>query len=147
MILQAKCVRDMNAISPMEVDDLDYETIVNAYGKIDADFFNKSSSQHMMIILSQSIYNISSDELSLKDSARNLLGSFIEFLASILCQEASGQSDIGKEVAKADASWTIDRILSIVNKFLLQHIGDAINRGNSNGGTVTHLSLAWVYAL
>ncbi|VVA98294.1 unnamed protein product [Arabis nemorensis] len=129
----AKCVREMNAISPMEVDDLDYETIVNAYGKIDADFFNKTLPQHMMIILSQCIYNISSEELSLKDSARNLLGSFIEFLASILCQEGSGQSDIGKEVAKADASWTRDGILWIVNKFLLQHIGDAINRGNSNG--------------
>ncbi|CAE5958438.1 unnamed protein product [Arabidopsis arenosa] len=119
----AKCVRDMNSRSPMEVDDLDYEKIIDAYGKIDADFFNKSSEQHVMIILSQSIYNISSEELTLKDSARNLLCLFIEFSASILCQE----------VVKSDARWTGDRILWIMNKFILKHIGDALNRGISCG--------------
>lgn len=55
VILQAKCVRDMNANSPMEVDGLDYEKIIDAYGTIDADFFKKSSEQHVMLILSQSI--------------------------------------------------------------------------------------------
>lgn len=48
----------MNATSPMEVDELDYETIINAYEKIDSDFFNKSSEQHIKMILSQSLYNI-----------------------------------------------------------------------------------------
>lgn len=133
VILQAKCVRDMNAISPMEVDDLDYDTIVNAYGKIDADFFNKSSEQHIMIILSQSLYNISSKEITLKDCACNLLCTFVEFSASILCQEASAHSGIGKEVSKSDASWTGDRILRIMNKFILNHIGDPVNRGKSSG--------------
>ncbi|EOA39466.1 hypothetical protein CARUB_v10008061mg, partial [Capsella rubella] len=129
----AKCVRDMNANSPMEVDDLDYEKIIEAYGKIDAEFFNKSSEQHVMIILSQSIYNISSEELTLKDSARSLLCSFIEFSASILCQEAVAQSDIIKEVKKSNASWTGDRVLWIINKFILKHIGDAVKRRLSIG--------------
>ncbi|XP_020868571.1 small subunit processome component 20 homolog [Arabidopsis lyrata subsp. lyrata] len=129
----AKCVRDMNANSPMEVDGLDYEKIIDAYGKIDADFFNKSSEQHVMIILSQSIYNISSEELMLKDSARNLLCSFIEFSASILCLEASAHSDMIKEVTKSDGSWTGDRVLWIINKFILKHIGDTLNRGISIG--------------
>ncbi|KAG7592924.1 Armadillo-type fold [Arabidopsis thaliana x Arabidopsis arenosa] len=129
----AKCVRDMNANSPMEVDGLDYEKIIDAYGKIDADFFNKSSEQHVMIILSQGVYNISSEELTLKDSARNLLCSFIEFSASILCLEASAHSDIIKEVTKSDGSWTGDRVLWIINKFILKHIGDTINRGISTG--------------
>lgn len=117
----------------MEVDDLDYETITNAYAKIDAEFFNKSSEQHMMIILSQSLCNMSSEELTLTDSARNLLCSFVEFAASILCQEASAHSNIGKEVSKPDASWTGDRVLWIMNKFILKHIGDAANRGISSG--------------
>ncbi|ESQ34339.1 hypothetical protein EUTSA_v10009353mg [Eutrema salsugineum] len=104
--LVAKCVSDMNATSPMEVDELDYDTIINAYAKIDADFFNKSSEQHMMIILSQT---------------------------SILCQEASAHSDIGKEVSKSDASWRGHRVLWIINKFILKHIKDAVKRGISCG--------------
>ncbi|KAL0705148.1 hypothetical protein Bca4012_071573 [Brassica carinata] len=102
----AKCVSDMNATSPMEVDDLDYETIMDAYAKIDVDFLNESSEQHMMIILSQT---------------------------SLLCQEASAHSDIGKEVSKSVASWIGDRVLWIMNKFILKHIGDAVNNGISSG--------------
>ncbi|WZZ58743.1 hypothetical protein YC2023_058850 [Brassica napus] len=102
----AKCVSDMNATSPMEVDDLDYETIMDAYANIDVDFFNESSEQHMMIILSQT---------------------------SLLCQEASAHSDSGKEVSKSVARWTGDRVLWIMNKFILKHIGDAVNNGISSG--------------
>ncbi|KAJ4916552.1 ARM repeat superfamily protein [Raphanus sativus] len=129
----AKCISDMNATSPMEVDDLDYETIMDAYAKIDVDFFNESSEQHMMIIISQSLYNIASKEVTLRDCACNLLCTFIEFSASILDQEASAHSDIGKEVSKSVASWTGDRVLWIMNKFILKHIGDAVNKGISSG--------------
>uniref|UniRef100_A0A1J3E191 U3 small nucleolar RNA-associated protein 20 n=1 Tax=Noccaea caerulescens TaxID=107243 RepID=A0A1J3E191_NOCCA len=108
----AKRIRDMNAISAMEVDDIDYEKIVNAYVEINADFFNRSSEQHTMIILSQSIYNLSSESIMLRGSAQKLLSSFIDFSASRLCQEASAHSGFGKEV-----------------KFILTHIGDAISRG------------------
>lgn len=116
----------MNAISAMEVDDLDYEKIVKAYVEINEDFFNKSSEQHAMIILSQSIYNISSESIMLRGSAQKLLSSFIDFSASILCEEASAHSEFGKEV---NGSWTGDRILCILRNFILKHIGDAINRG------------------
>lgn len=119
----------MNAISAMEVDDLDYEKIVKAYVEINEDFFNKSSEQHAMIILSQSIYNISSESIMLRGSAQKLLSSFIDFSASILCEEASAHSEFGKEVKIAAGSWTGDRILCILRNFILKHIGDAINRG------------------
>ncbi|CAH2077407.1 unnamed protein product [Thlaspi arvense] len=126
----AKRVRDMNAISAMEVDDLDYEKIVNAYVEIDADFFNRSSVQHTMIILSQSIYNISSESIMLRGCAQKLLSSFIDFSSSVLCQEASADSGFGKGVKIADdASWTQVRVLSILRKFILKHIGDAISGG------------------
>ncbi|KAG5385531.1 hypothetical protein IGI04_037001 [Brassica rapa subsp. trilocularis] len=129
----AKCVSDMNATSPMEVDDLDYETIMDAYAKIDVDFLNESSEQDMMIILSQSLYNMASKEVMLKDCACNLLCTFIEFSASILSQEASAHSNNGKEVSKSVARWTGDRVLWIMNKFILKHIGDAVNNGISSG--------------
>jgi U3 small nucleolar RNA-associated protein 20 len=125
----AKRVRDMNAISAMEVDDLDYEKIVNAYVEINADFFIKSSEQHTMIILSQCIYNVSSESIMLRGSAQKLLSSFIDFSASILCREAPAHSEFGKEVKNADVSWTGDRVLCILRNFILKHIGDAINRG------------------
>ncbi|XP_010445040.1 PREDICTED: U3 small nucleolar RNA-associated protein 20-like [Camelina sativa] len=125
----AKRIRDMNAISAMEVDDLDYEKIVNAYVEINADFFNKSSEQHTKIILSQSIYNVSSESIMLRGSAQKLLSSFIDFSASILREEASSHSELGKEVKIADVSWTGDRILFILRSFILKHMGDAINRG------------------
>lgn len=120
----------MNSISAMEVDDLDYERIVNAYVEIDSDFFAKSSKQHTMIILSQSLYNLSSESIMLRGSAHKLLSSFIEFSASILCQEAAAHSGVGKEVKIADASWTGKHTLSIVD-FILKHIADAISRGGN----------------
>ncbi|KAF8097526.1 hypothetical protein N665_0286s0035 [Sinapis alba] len=126
----AKRVQDMNAISAMEVDDLDYERIVNAYVEIDSDFFNKSSKQHTMIILSQSLYNLSSESIMLRGSAHKLLSSFIDFSASILCQEASAYSGVGKEVKIADASWTGKHTLSFVD-FILKHIADAISKGGN----------------
>lgn len=126
----AKRIRDMNSISAMEVDDLDYERIVNAYVEIDSDFFAKSSKQHTMIILSQSLYNLSSESIMLRGSAHKLLSSFIEFSASILCQEAAAHSGVGKEVKIADASWTGKHTLSIVD-FILKHIADAISRGGN----------------
>ncbi|CAN8326706.1 unnamed protein product [Cochlearia groenlandica] len=125
----AKRIRDMNAISAMEVDDLDYEKIVNAYLEIDADFFSKSSEQHTMIILSQSIYNISSESIMLRGSAQNLLSSFIDFSASILCQEASACSGFGKEAKIAGATWTGDRVLFILRTFILKQISDAMSKG------------------
>ncbi|CAF2030811.1 unnamed protein product [Brassica napus] len=126
----AKRIRDMNSISVMEVDDLDYERIVNAYVEIDSDFFAKSSKQHTMIILSQSLYNLSSESIMLRGSAHKLLSSFIEFSASILCQEASAHSGAGKEVKIADASWTGKHTLSIVD-FILKHIADAVSKGGN----------------
>ncbi|CAN7082081.1 unnamed protein product [Brassica oleracea var. botrytis] len=126
----AKRIRDMNSISVMEVDDLDYERIVNAYVEIDSDFFAKSSKQHTMIILSQSVYNLSSESIMLRGSAHKLLSSFIEFSASILCQEASAHSGVGKEVKIADASWTGKHTLSIVD-FILKHIADAVSKGGN----------------
>lgn len=39
---------------------------MDAYAKIDVDFLNESSEQHMMIILSQSLYNMASEEVTLK---------------------------------------------------------------------------------
>nr|VDD40731.1 unnamed protein product [Brassica oleracea] len=126
----AKRIRDMNSISVMEVDDLDYERIVNAYVEIDSDFFAKSSKQHTMIILSQSLYNLSSESIMLRGSAHKLLSSFIEFSASILCQEASAHSGVGKEVKIADASWTGKHTLSIVD-FILKHIADAVSKGGN----------------
>ncbi|XP_013750413.2 U3 small nucleolar RNA-associated protein 20-like isoform X1 [Brassica napus] len=126
----AKRIRDMNSISAMEVDDLDYERIANAYVEIDSDFFAKSSKQHTMIILSQSLYNLSSESIMIRGSAHKLLSSFIEFSASILCQEASAHSGVGKEVKIADASWTGKHTLSIVD-FILKHIADAISRGGN----------------
>ncbi|XP_020872517.1 U3 small nucleolar RNA-associated protein 20 isoform X2 [Arabidopsis lyrata subsp. lyrata] len=126
----AKRVRDMNAISAMEVDDLDYEKIVNAYLEINAEFFFKSSEQHTMIILSQCIYNVSSESIMLRGSAQKLLSSFIDFSASILCLEAPAHPEFGEEeVQKADVNWTGDRVLCILRNFILKHIGDAINRG------------------
>ncbi|XP_056865645.1 U3 small nucleolar RNA-associated protein 20-like [Raphanus sativus] len=126
----AKRIRDMNAISAMEVDDLDYERIVNSYVEIDADFFTKSSKQHTMIILSQSLYNLSSESIMLRGSAHKLLSSFIDFSASILCQEASAHSGVAKEVKIADASWTGKHTLSIVD-FILKHITDAVSKGGN----------------
>ncbi|XP_010532760.1 PREDICTED: small subunit processome component 20 homolog isoform X2 [Tarenaya hassleriana] len=127
----ANLICDLNATSAMEVDGLDYDKIANTYAEIDVDFFQRSSEQHTLILLSQSVYNMSSKEHTLRDGAYGLLRTFVAFSASVLRQKASDSPDISKEVEKPNGNWTKAHVLRTIKKFLLKHMGRSMIRGGS----------------
>ena len=97
---------------------LDYDRIINAYEKINKDFFYTVREKHTLIILSHAVYDMSSEELILRQSGYRLLLSFIEFSAEILHQELKFD----------DVYWSEACIHQIINKFFLKHMGDAMNK-------------------
>nr|XP_027093891.1 uncharacterized protein LOC113714274 [Coffea arabica] len=111
----------MNATSAMDIGSLDYDTIIGAYEKINGEFFHTVGKEHALIILSQSAYDMSSEELILRQSAYRLLLCFVEFASEIV--ELKDKSDQG--------CWTEAPIQHIVTSFLLKHMGNAMNRETS----------------
>ncbi|XP_071927577.1 uncharacterized protein [Coffea arabica] len=117
----AKLLNEMNATSAMDIGSLDYDTIIGAYEKINREFFHTVGKEHALIILSQSAYDMSSEELIFRQSAYRLLLCFVEFASEIV--ESKDKSDQG--------CWTEALIQHIVTSFLLKHMGNAMNRETS----------------
>lgn len=151
--MQAKLVRELNAMSLSEMGEIDYDTRVNAYEAITPELFSSSREEHALVILSHCIYDMSSDELIFRHSATKSLLSFIKFSGSFLeCNEVScqkkllhddGRNDaipvavetfkddaipVAVETLKDDGSWTKTRIQRIINEFFLFHMGKAMSK-------------------
>lgn len=95
LALPAKLVGDLNAISPSTVGEYDYDKRLAAYEKISPQLFSNIGESHTLLILSHCVYDVSSEDLSLRHSASSCLLSFIQFSASVLeSEEAMQQEDI-----------------------------------------------------
>lgn len=116
----------------MEIGGLDFDTIVNTYEKINVDFFCTTPEEHALIVLSQCVHDMSSEELILRHSAYRSLLSFVEFSPSILGQGGIGHHESVDNMTLSDNScWTKVSIMRITNKFILKHMGRAMNRETS----------------
>ncbi|MBA0664450.1 hypothetical protein Goklo_004447, partial [Gossypium klotzschianum] len=132
VLVVARHVRQLNATSAFELDELDYDTIGQAYEGIGIGFFHSVPVEHALLILSQTVYDMSSDELILRHYAYRLLLTFLDFSAKILGQEVTDHHETAEEIMKVDEGcWTRACVQCIINKFLLKHMGDAISRGTS----------------
>ncbi|KAI8566257.1 hypothetical protein RHMOL_Rhmol02G0025800 [Rhododendron molle] len=118
LIAVAKLVRELNSTSVMEMGGLDYDSIINAYEKINKDFFYTVREKHALIILSHAVHDMSSEEMILRQSGFGLLLSFVEFSAEIL----------DRDMRSDDQSWPESSIARIINKFIFKHMGDAMNK-------------------
>lgn len=110
--------------------DRDYDTIINGYGKITVEFFHTLKEDHALVILSHLIYDMSSEEIILRHSAYTSLLSFLEFSSLILGRDVNNQQEVdGAMTTYADDGyWTGACIQRIINKFLLKHLGEAMNK-------------------
>lgn len=115
----------------MEIGDLDFDTIVNTYEKINVDFFCATPEEHTLVVLSQFVHDMSSEELILRHSAYRSLLSFVEFSSSILGQGGMDHHETVDEMTLSDNSWSKVSIMRITNKFILKHMGEAMNRETS----------------
>ncbi|XP_057544903.1 uncharacterized protein LOC130824041 isoform X1 [Amaranthus tricolor] len=118
----AKLVSELNAISALEMGDLDFDAIINAYDRITPDYFFGVGEDQAIVILSHCIYDIKSEELILRQSAYKSLLSFVNFSAMII---------EGEKMVLNGSYWNNSRVQHIVNKFLLKHMGDAMSKGTS----------------
>ncbi|XP_022722560.1 small subunit processome component 20 homolog isoform X3 [Durio zibethinus] len=129
VLVVARHVRQLNATSAFELDELDYDTIGKAYEEIGIGFFHAMPVEHALLILSQCVYDMSSEELILRHHAYRLLLTFLDFTAKILAQEVTDHHETAEEMMKDDEGcWTRACVQHIINKFLLKHLGVAISR-------------------
>lgn len=119
LYMQANLLHELNAPSTSEMGGLDYDAILGAYEKINIDFFYDVQVEHALVILSHFVHDMSSEELILRQSAYRLLLLFVEFCGRILDQEAKLEEEV---------CWSGACIQHIINKFLLKHMGDAMNK-------------------
>ena len=80
----ANLINELNVTSVMETSGLDYDTIVYAYEKISMEFFNNISENQELVILSRCIYDMSSNELTLRRSAYRSLVSLLNSPSKLL---------------------------------------------------------------
>ncbi|XP_020264631.1 small subunit processome component 20 homolog isoform X1 [Asparagus officinalis] len=133
----ARLLRELNAVSYLEINELDYDTRISAYNSIRPDIFSSFMEEHALTVLSHCIYDMSSEELILRQSASKSLLSFIRFAASVLDsngeERSPGELLEGKtypilEITNTSFTWTKACIQRIVKKTFLQNIGDAMSK-------------------
>ncbi|ERN01577.1 U3 small nucleolar RNA-associated protein 20 [Amborella trichopoda] len=135
----AELLQGLNAVSATEIDEFDYDTRISCYEKIEWSPGVKES--HAVVVLSHCVYDMSSEELLLRQSASRSLLSFVQFAASVLDHKAEENKDsllhdqVGEESVpgslaklKAQGSCTRERMPHIIKKKLLLHIKEAMNK-------------------
>ncbi|KAF6153049.1 hypothetical protein GIB67_034771 [Kingdonia uniflora] len=129
-LMQGKLVKELNAISVTEMGELDYDTRVNAYDSIRPEFFFTVRDDHALVVLSHSIYDMSSEELILRQSACRLFLSFIKFSAFVLGSNETKGPEAPKEstLLDTDSCWTKTRVRHIIKKFILKHMEEGMNK-------------------
>lgn len=111
------------------IEGLDFDTVLRAYGRISVDLFRSIGIEHALLILSQGVYHMSSDDLILRDSAYQSLCTFIQFSSQIVKHKMKdGQVLSGLPAVQSDDCWTLSSIQHIVGKFLINHMGNAMKR-------------------
>ncbi|KAF8392350.1 hypothetical protein HHK36_022692 [Tetracentron sinense] len=130
VVFLVKIVRELNAISVSEMGEIDYDTRVNIYEKMSPEFFCNVKEDHALVILSHCVYDMSSDDLILRQSASRLLLSFVQFSALILGREAKKCQEMHEVIGRLDenACWNNACIHRIITKFFLKHMGNAMSK-------------------
>ncbi|XP_037492635.1 small subunit processome component 20 homolog [Jatropha curcas] len=132
VLFVAKLIHELNATSAIEMGGLDYDSILSAYEKIDVGLFYTIEEDHALAVLSHCVYDMSSEELILRQSAYRSLLSFVEFCALILGGEDKSHDGTYEVIAtNSKYSWTKTSVLRIINKFLLKHIGNTMKDRSS----------------
>lgn len=127
--MQAKLLRELNATSAMEIGELDYDAIVNAYENITIHFFRNVREDHALVILSHIVHDMSSEELVLRHSAYRSLLSFVEFVSQLISKDSCYHAEVSEaEFKPNDGNWRKGGGQRMICKFLLKHLGSAMGR-------------------
>lgn len=147
--MQAKLLSELNAISVTELDEIDYDTRIKAYNKIETNLFHQLSDEQALIVMSHCVYDISSEDLIVRQSASSALISFIDFSSNLLNQKAQ-PCDLVENLNIVQANsctWTNSRIKRIIKKIFLQNIGQAMGKGSSAQKVICNLYIIRIISL
>ncbi|KAJ0966400.1 hypothetical protein J5N97_027538 [Dioscorea zingiberensis] len=129
----------LNAVSSLEIGEPDYDTRVEAYQSIRPELFSLCKEDHALVILSQCVYDMSSEELVFRQSASRALLSFIQFAGPILNAEKKDCDEIISKFEPQDnkttlkpcgtnVAWTKAFIQKIIKKIFLSNMGEAMKK-------------------
>ncbi|EES00968.2 hypothetical protein BDA96_03G215700 [Sorghum bicolor] len=129
MLFLAGFIRDLNAVSASELGELDYDTRLNTYDKVRPQLFLGLTEEHVGAILSHCVYDMSSEELILRQSASRALQSFLDFSASVMNDDLSKFSIDDKSRENNTRSiCTMGCIQKILEKTYLHNMGVAMTK-------------------
>lgn len=135
MSFLARLIRDLNAVSTSELGELDYDTRLNTYDMVKRQLFLGLTEEHVDAILSHCVYDMSSDELILRQSASRALQSFLDFSASVMNNDESKYSvETADEKSRENNGrniCTIVCIQKILEKTYLHNMGVAMTKDMS----------------
>ncbi|TVU34273.1 hypothetical protein EJB05_16104 [Eragrostis curvula] len=127
----ASLMRDLNAVSTSELGEVDYDTRLAAYDKVQPRLFLGMRDEHVGAILSHCVYDMSSEELIFRQSASRALQSFLDFSASVMNNDSKYSvetADIEPEESNTKSINTNGRIEQILEKTYLHNMGVAMTK-------------------
>ena len=125
MFTQAELISDLNAISVSIVGEYDYDRRLQAYGRLSAGLFWNISYNQATLLISQAMYDIKSDDISIRHSASNCLVIYINFLRSVHTEHQNVSHIETKLCDTSDdshTSWRLDSVQMSVQKLLLPNV-------------------------
>lgn len=144
-ILQANQLADLNAMSTLTIEEFDYNRRLQAYERMDTLFFSHLNRPMALLILSHVVYDMGSEDMSLRHSSSSCLQSFVRFASSLpegecledlrgVNQELVVESEVamgnaldetvkeGLDVFEEHANAEAWSVKSLVQRFLLPHV-------------------------
>lgn len=165
----AELLVDLNAMSTTTMEEFDYDRRLQAYERMDSSFFSHFNRSTGLLVLSQAVFDMGSEDMSLRHSSSSCLQSFVKFASSLpeeksaddlqddkvdeLCEDAGISHDVADgELASepVEGSFDVSEVLtkggtgsvkSLVQRFLLPHVR------NSMGSELLVVRREWVTLL
>ena len=114
--MQANILRDRSEASAEVMNGLETPA-PSPYNEVNAEFYYTIEEKHAIPILSLAVHDMSSEDNTLRGNAYRLLIPFVELSGYIL----NGSLE-------PNQMWSRARIWFMVDKFLLKHMGNAMNK-------------------
>ncbi|KAG0488452.1 hypothetical protein HPP92_007263 [Vanilla planifolia] len=128
-------LQKLNAMSSVDIGELDYDTRVIAYETISPELFSSHVADHALVILSQCIYDMSSDELILRQCASKSLLAFIHFASSLLKKDTENSLADGAACKEAPTgvetgqlNWTKAGIQWVIKSIFLKNMKESMTK-------------------
>ncbi|BBN08979.1 U3 small nucleolar RNA-associated protein 20 [Marchantia polymorpha subsp. ruderalis] len=149
LLIVAELLVDLNSMSPTDIDEYDYTRRLAAYDRISKSFFSQITRLQALLVLSSVIFDMGSEDMSIRHRASDCLQEFVRFAASLSeevteeepreflekddlqIEAPTEENDAGViEIAQQEtlaAGLSSKSLKSLVPTFLLVHVRNAMS--------------------